>query len=662
MASNVDLLVSHYSIEPAASSDLSDVQIQNSLPENDQLLLLAKISKLSKREKLQLAEKVNLAGFKKYTCVVCAKPFVQRKRDGRSRLIKHLQKSHNVSRDLVSTVKVENLGGPLQNTLNSVKWAETSETTKTPDFSSYLFSNYSKFPLLLPLTPSSLRPLDQLFEGHEVSLNNSENFINGIPTEEFIDKTSSLIAQLNVALLFFNHAMFKELAPLNLTLGQEMPHMPSVMLDKYLAVSEKMQFEFGNVENLALTVDSFDYGKLPVQCVMAYTLDAGMATKKYLVSFKAVSDDVSKKEALGEALSHWKLTNKVLSVTSGEDKGLTNEIPGNLRNLIPRHIPSFNGLAKDLIENLFEEDLSTSEILPIANPDPENGLRNLVLKLKKAINYIKADVNRERRWRSSVQENYGWLATDTDILLWNGAQWTEFCDLLARALKFIVPLNEFFKVENPKLVITETEKDELGLVLNLILPLCTWVHDFTSDSVQMHSYLIHLKKIRLLLAYMSMCDLFDSQVPGASKLFEEFMENVENDKQLFKFLLCAYLLGGCCILYEDGVFEELRKDLLEIISEENPDMGRLEAEEEVTRYFQLISSKGEIEALPEDFWLLQKGNFPNIFKIATQVLTVRPATLSFATKCGQFVLNHLRSPRHVTRSEMLLILAIAEQT
>lgn len=667
METFVDLLVSHYAIGPASSTDLSDVQIQNSLPNNDKSsqYLLAKISKLSKQEKLSLAGKVNLAGFKKYTCQTCHKSFVQRKRDGRLRLIRHLQKSHNVKSDIRSPqmpTAVKNETNPLN--------TEEARLQIAGDFRKDLVSFEDQ--LMLPFTPSSLRPLDQLFEGHEVSLNMA-NMAEKTSTQELVDKTCRLVAQSNVAALFFSNVMFKELAPFNSGVHIDLPHLPTVLLEKRLAATERILALFSRSESVALTVDYFDYGKLPVQTVMAYTMDDTLKITKLLISFKAVHDKESKIEVLRKAVAHWKIEAKVLCVTSYTadhidwdfatcKANLAQSSHPKLDELIPLRIPSFGKLAEKVIEILFQEELCTGEIIPIGNADGNsNALRRLVVKLKQGILFIKADVDRERAWRKSLQEKYGWLATDTDILLWNGAVWTEFCDFLVRASNFVEPMNAFLASEkNPELMLTGDEKEGLGLVLNLTLPLCTWVNEFSTDTIQMHSYLIHLKKIRLLLAYMCMCDLFDAQVPEASKYFEDFVAHVESDKQLFKFLLLAYLLSGGCSLYDDKIFEELKQDLVEILTSDEVYRAPHPARE-VDAFFAYISSPRRVEPLPEEFWRVHQEKYPHLFKVAMRVLTVRPTTLSLTTKCGKYVLNHLRTPRHVTRSESLLTLAVEDE-
>lgn len=654
----MDLLVKHFRIEPATPNDLSNVQLQNSLKflrvaGETTTLASIPLSDLPRAEKLRLAENVDLSEFKRYTCLICTKVFVQRKRDGRLRLVRHLEITHGI---LVSTKKTQ---------LTDRQFEEDQMQTIES------FSGSADLSLV-PLDPESHFSLDRLFESQNVSFSfparqfSQEDALD----PAFLDYTCKLISRSNIAALFFSNIVFKE----ELGMAQsgsfpKAPHLPSVLVEKCLAASNRIKEHIAGKQHVALTVDYFEYGKNQVQAIMVFTLDDSHVICKRLISFKAVTDDQSKTVAFQQALTQWNLELKVLSVTkhSTDSPTLTNRIgngkatPTFLEQLFPLEVPSFNYVAEKIMEALFHEDLRTSDVSPIGTSEHEpNLLRTLVLKLKSAINFIKENPYTEKEWINYLQDTYGWLASDTNILLWNGAHWTDFCDVLSRASRFINPMNAFLQShDKADMVFGDNEIEALGLILNLTLPLCNWVRTFASDTIQLHNYLIHLKKVRLLLAYMSICDLFVTQVPEASRFFEFFVNKIEGDRRLFKFLLLAYLLSGCFSPYEDDIFIEMKQDLEQILSSEN-DFISPDPLGEVAAFFACISSPRKVEALPEEFWRLRGAKFPNIAKIATAFLIVRPATLSLTTKAGGYVLNHLRSPRHISRSESLLILAMED--
>lgn len=632
MTSIVDIINKYYIIEPAASTDLSDVQLKNTLnhSKDGHVLPSIRVSKLSPEDKIRMAERLDLSIFKRYTCLVCVKSFVQKKRDGRSRLVRHLKDNHGIS---VPT---------------TVAKATEEISTGSPEF---------KNDSLPPLTGT----FDEIFR--------DEIMTPLLPTQteqnsnKFVEHICKLVCRFNVAALFFGNELFKD--GMGDILGARLPHLPSLIIEKGADASDRIEALIAGQKHVALAVNYLDYGQIPVQSIVAYFLGDDHHVTKRLLSFKAVGDDEDKIDVLKRAIAHWKLDLKVLSITT-PDLEMRN-VPGlvqkktTLEKLFPLRIPCFNELAKSLIDTLFQEELSTCE-MTWDDTQYKNMLRIIVLKLKNAVNYVKENATRETGWRNSLKVDCGWSARDTDILLWNGAQWTEFCDILARVPQFINPLNEFLLSQHrPDLAFSNRDIEAMGLVLNLIRPLCSWVLEFASDTIQIHNYHIHLKKLRLLLAYMSMCDLFESRVPEASRVFEMFVERVESDKPLFKFLLAAYILSGCFTPYDDTIFDELKEEFVEILSED-PDFLSADPQGEVSSFIAYTSSSRKPEPLPEKFWEVHKEQFPCLFKLATVVLTVRPVTLSLAANTGKYVLNHLRSPRHLSRSEMLLVLAMEDDS
>lgn len=644
MTSVVDILNKYYIIEPALSTDLSDVQLQNTLGQskNQPSLSSIRVSNLSPAEKLRVAEKVDISIFKRYTCLVCVKSFVQKKRDGRMRLLRHLRDRHGISESTTVLKTAKEI---------PVESSESKNTLVPP------LTDIKKSPAL-PFT----RTFDEIF--HDDIAAPILPMQTDQETHKFVEHICKLIYRFNVAALFFGNELFKD--GIGELLGALLPHLPSLLLEKSVEANDRIEALIAGYKHIALAVDYFDYGQTPVQSIMAYFLDDELHFTKRLLSFKAVGDDVNKAEVFNQAVALWRLDGKILSVTTPHLEtstmlGLTREATA-LERLFPPQVPSFNEMAKDLIETLFREELSTCETTWEEDEQDRNALRPIVLKLKNAVNYVKENSTRETGWRSSLTVDCGWSAKDTDILLWNGAQWTEFCDILARVPYFVKPLSEFLLSQyRPDLAFTDTDVEAMGLVLNLTRPLCLWVHEFASDTIQIHNYLVHLKKVRLLLAYMSMCDLFESRVPEASRVFEDFVERVESERPLFKFLQAAYILSGCFTPYDDAIFDELRQDFVEILSE-NGDYLSADPQGEVSSFFTYTSSSRKPEPLPEEFWKVHRNEFPNLFKLATVVLAVRPVTLSLGANTGKYVLNHLRSPRHLSRSEMLLILAMEDDS
>lgn len=628
MTSVVDILNKYFIIEAALPTDLSDVQLQNTLNQSkDQPSI--RVSQLSPAEKLRVAENVDISIFKRYTCLVCLKSFVQKKRDGRMRLLRHLRDNHGIS--------------------------ESTTVSKTTKKSPVESSDLNEGPVL-PLT----RTFDEIFQDDITTpilpMHTDQE------THKYVEHICKLVYRFNVAALFFGNELFKD--EIGELLGVLLPHLPSLLLEKSVEATDRIEALIAGLEHVALAVDYFDYGQTTVQSIMAYFLDNEHHFTKRLLSFKAVDDDENKIEVFNQAKVHWRLDRKVLSVTTPDLEtsrmlGLTQKETA-LERLFPPNVPSFNELAKNLIETLFQEELSTCEITLKEDEQDRNALRAIVLKLKNAINYVKENATRETSWRNSLKVDCGWSEKDTDILLWNGAQWTEFCDILAKVPQFVKPLNDFLLSQHrPDLAFRNTDIETMGLVLNLTRPLCSWVHEFAGDTIQIHNYLVHLKKLRLLLAYMSMCDLFESRIPHASRVFENFVERVESDRPLFKYLQAAYILSGCFTPYDDVIFDELKQDLVEILSE-NGNYFSPDPQGEVSSFFTYTSSSRKPEPLPEKFWKVHKNQFPNLFRLATVVLAVRPVTLSLVANTGTYVLNHLRSPRHLSRSEMLLVLAMED--
>lgn len=651
MNSIVDILNKYFIIEPAICTDLSDVQLQNSLKgmKGRSAPCMIRVSRLSREEKLRMVENVDISIFKRYTCLVCLKSFVQKKRDGRLRLVRHLREAHEVSSDAC------------QSTSSSALPA-SSFTDKGPTKDLYSISPNSKSDSDLPLS----RTFDDIFRNDTLNPPILLKFAEQDETHKFTEHICKLIWRFNVPALFFGNELFKE--GLGELLVTGLPHLPNLILERMVESTNRIEALIASQKYVALSLDYFDYGQVPVQLIMVHFLDSNLAVTKRLISFKAVSDDQSKVKVFKDAITHWKLELKILSVTStnlGQSE-LPRMLPKRtvLERLFSLEIPSFNELAKALVEVLFQQDLSSCEIRKgdIVRQEDTNSLRALVSRLKLAVNYVKENATRESYWRNSLELECGWSAKDTDILLWNGAQWTEFCEILARVPQFINPLNDFLLSQHRKdLALKDSEIEALALLLNLTRPLCSWCHDFASDTVQIHNYFIHIKKVRLLLAYMSMCELFDSRVPEASRTFEDFVERLESDKPLYKFLQAAYLLGGCFSPYDDEALTELKRDFVDILSEDAEYLSA-NPQAEVDSFFAHISSSRKPATLPEEFWRTEKENFPSLFKVARVVLTVRPVTLSLTANTGKYVLNHLRSPRHLSRSEGLLITAMEDDS